>query len=340
MRLYYLLFLFLILNFRYSHAQNSSVSGFVRDAETGETLISANVAIQGTTRGTSTNSSGYYSITGLSEGEYEILCSFIGYELYRTKVTLNEAENLELNIELRPEGLRLDEIVVESEAERLSEKSIGIAQVKTELIKDLPSVFEADVFRSIQLLPGVKAASDFSSGLYIRGGSPDQTLILLDRTTVYNPSHFFGFFSTFNPDAVKDVRLYKGGYPAEYGGRLGSVLTIYNKDGNRKETKGSVTLGMLASRASIEGPYSKGSWAFAIRRSTLEPLLAALRENNDNIPNSFYFLDINGKINLDASQTDKFSLSFYSGADDVDVPFADDARAKLRYGYLYRFPIF
>jgi len=332
MRLYYLLFLFLILNFRYSHAQNSSVSGFVRDAETGETLISANVAIQGTTRGTSTNSSGYYSITGLSEGEYEILCSFIGYELYRTKVTLNEAENLELNIELRPEGLRLDEIVVESEAERLSEKSIGIAQVKTELIKDLPSVFEADVFRSIQLLPGVKAASDFSSGLYIRGGSPDQTLILLDRTTVYNPSHFFGFFSTFNPDAVKDVRLYKGGYPAEYGGRLGSVLTIYNKDGNRKETKGSVTLGMLASRASIEGPYSKGSWAFAIRRSTLEPLLAALRENNDNIPNSFYFLDINGKINLDASQTDKFSLSFYSGADDVDVPFADDARAKLRYG--------
>ncbi|MEP5049483.1 MAG: TonB-dependent receptor plug domain-containing protein, partial [Balneola sp.] len=198
--------------------------------------------------------------------------------------------------------------------------------------KSLPKVFEADVFRSIQLLPGVKAASDFSSGLYIRGGSPDQTLILLDRNTVYNPSHFFGFFSTFNPDAIKDVRLYKGGYPAEYGGRLGSVLTIYNKDGNRNETEGTATLGMLASRVSIEGPYKKGSWMFSARRSTLEPVLAALRSTSDNIPSSFYFLDFNGKVNFDASKNDKLSLAFYSGQDKVNFPFSDDAEFKLNYG--------
>ena len=161
-------------------------------------------------------------------------------------------------------------------------------------------------FRSIQFLPGVKSASDFSSGLYIRGGGPDQTLILLDQTTVYNPSHFFGFFSTFNPDAIKDVRLYKGGYPAEFGGRLGSVLSIYNKDGNRKRVSGTATLGMLASRAAIEGPWKKGSYMLAIRRSTLEPLLAALRAQSDNIPSKFYFYDINGKLNFDASMDDKF----------------------------------
>src|SRR5699024_2545186 len=117
--------------------------------------------------------------------------------------------------------------------------------------KQVPGLFQADVFRSLQMLPGIKAASDISSGLYIRGGSPDQTLILLDHTTVYNPSHFFGFFSTFNPDAIKDIQLYKGGYPAKYGGRLGSVLSLYSKAGNSNEFKGSTTLGMLASRVSM-----------------------------------------------------------------------------------------
>ena len=211
-------------------------------------------------------------------------------------------------------------------------KNIGTAQVQTELIKALPSVFEADVFRSVQLLPGVKAASDFSSGLYIRGGSPDQTLILLDRTTVYNPSHFFGFFSTFNPDAIKDVRLYKGGYPAEYGGRLGSVLSVYNKDGNRREFAGTATLGMLASRAAIEGPFKNGSYMFAARRSTLEPLLAALRQSVDGVPDKFYFYDFNGKLNYDLNPNNKFSAAFYAGKDRVVFPFAADGKAVLGYG--------
>jgi hypothetical protein len=324
--------LFLALVQTVQARQTASVSGYVKDKSTGETLISANVALLENNRGSSTNTLGYFTITNISPGTYTLACSYIGYELYRKEITLEPGENLRIDIELEPDVYQGEEIVVESKAEREELKSIGTAQVKTELIKSLPSVFEADVFRSIQLLPGVKAASDFSSGLYIRGGSPDQTLILLDRTTVYNPSHFFGFFSTFNPDAIKDVRLYKGGYPPEYGGRLGSVLSIYNKDGNRKEFEGSATLGMLASRVSFEGPQPLGSYMFAFRRSTLEPLLAALRSNNDNIPDLFYFYDFNGKINFDASETDKFSIAAYTGKDKVVFPFGSDAEFILDYG--------
>ncbi|MBO6524681.1 MAG: TonB-dependent receptor [Balneolaceae bacterium] len=312
--------------------QSASVNGYVKDSETGETLISANVAFLENNRGASTNTLGYFTITNVQAGTYTLAASYIGYKQYQREITLAAGENLRIDIELIPDFVQGEEIVVESEAEKEELKAIGTAQVKTELIKALPAIFEADVFRSIQYLPGVKAASDFSSGLYIRGGSPDQTLILLDRTTVYNPSHFFGFFSTFNPDAIKDVRLYKGGYPAEYGGRLGSVLSIYNKDGNSKEMSGTVTLGMLASRAAIEGPYKKGSYMFAVRRSTLEPLLAALRQNTDNIPSLFYFYDFNGKITFDASQNNKFSLAAYTGTDKVVFPFATDAEFILNYG--------
>ncbi|MCR9133890.1 MAG: TonB-dependent receptor [bacterium] len=315
------------------HARQSvSITGYVRDANTGETLISANVALIEINRGGATNAQGYYSIQNVEPGTYTIAGSYIGYDLFTQEITLERGQSLRFDIDLVPDVFEGDEIIVESEAERQELKSIGTAQVKTELIKALPAIFEADVFRSIQYLPGVKSASDFSSGLYIRGGSPDQTLIMLDQTTVYNPSHFFGFFSTFNPDAIKDVRLFKGGYPAEYGGRLGSVLSVYNKDGNRNNYQGSVTLGMLASRVAIEGPIKKGSFMLAARRSTLEPLLSALRQSNDNIPSLFYFYDFNGKINYDASLNDKFSLAFYSGADKVRFPFADDAEFTLNYG--------
>ena len=312
--------------------ERASVNGYVTDSLTGETLLSANVALIEINRGTSTNTSGYYTIANIEPGTYTIAATFIGYQRFQREITLEAGQNLRLNIELSPQGLQLDELVVESEAEKEEQRNIGRAQVATQLIKELPSVLEPDVFRSVQLLPGVKAASDFSSGLYVRGGSPDQTLILLDETTVYNPTHFFGFFSTFNPDAVKDVRLYKGGYPAQYGGRIGSVLTVYNKDGNRNETQGTVSLGLLASRASIESPYSRGSWMLAIRRSTLEPVLAVLQQNVDNVPEQFYFYDLNGKINFDAGDNDRLSLAFYSGYDKVSFPFQDDAVIQLGYG--------
>ncbi|CAN5373985.1 TonB-dependent receptor [soil metagenome] len=313
-------------------AQDAALNGYIKDAETGETLISANIAFQDSRKGASSNASGYYTLTDLKPGIYTLLCSYLGYQMYSREITIEAGEKIRLDVELLPNNLQLEEIVVRSESEEQDKKNIGVTQIKTELIKEFPSVFEADVFRSVQLLPGVKSASDLSSGLYIRGGSPDQTLILLDNTTVYNPSHFFGFFSTFNPDAIKDVRLYKGGYPAEFGGRLGSVLSIHNKDGNRNETSGSLTAGMLASRASIEGPYKKGSYMLAVRRSTLEPILAGLSKNNDNIPDTFYFYDFNGKLNYDSSLNDRISLAFYTGKDKVSFPFSEDASFNLDYG--------
>jgi len=312
--------------------QKASISGFVKDKTSGETLIGANIALDTTGYGASTNSSGYYTLTSIPPGNYTLLCSYIGYHKYFKDININPGEHLRLDIDMTPANIQMSEVVVESKAEKEEQKNIGTAQIQTKLIKELPSVFESDVFRSIQLLPGVKASSDFSSGLYIRGGGPDQTLILLDGTTVYNPTHFFGFFSTFNPDAIKDVKLYKGGYPAKYGGRLGSVLDIHNKDGNRKHFESTLSLGLLASRISFEGPYSKGSWMLAFRRSTLEPALAVLRKTQDNIPNSFYFYDVNGKLNFDADQNDKLSLALYSGVDNVDLPFATDGNIYLNYG--------
>lgn len=334
MKLKFLLFItFFLIPFAFVFAQGTaSVNGYITDSETGETLLMANVALVEINRGTSSNTSGYYTITNIPPGSYTLSASYIGYRRFDQKIELEAEESLRLNIELVPESVEMEAIFVESEAEQEEQRNIGTAQVSIEMVKELPSVLQPDVFRSVQLLPGVKAASDFSSGLYIRGGSPDQTLILLDETTVYNPSHFFGFFSTFNPDAVKDVRLYKGGYPAQFGGRIGSVLSIYNKDGNRNETEGSVSLGLLSSRASIEGPYSKGSWMLAVRRSTLEPLLAVLRQTTDNVPDKFYFYDVNGKLNFDATPNDRFSLAFYTGNDNVGIPFQDDARILLKYG--------
>ena len=312
--------------------QKASVNGYVKDATTGETLISANIAIGETTIGASSNTSGYYTLPDLDPGTYTVLCSYIGYSRYSKKITLKPGQTLRLNIDMKPQRTQLQGVVVESKADKEEKNQIGMSRISTNLIKELPSVLQADVFRSIQLLPGVKSASDFSSGLYIRGGSPDQTLILLDGTTVYNPTHFFGFFSTFNPDAIKDVRLYKGGYPAKYGGRLGSVLAIYNKDGNSKHTDGSVTLGLLASRAFAEGPYSKGSWMLAVRRSTLEPVLAVLSKTMSNIPKSFYFWDANGKVDYNANDSNKLSLAFYAGQDYINFPFASDATIRLKYG--------
>lgn len=313
--------------------ERAVINGYVTEAGTGEAIWGANIIIEGTSIGTSTNSSGFYTLSRIQPGSYTLKFSFVGFTDVRREVTLEAGQRLRFDIELSEEGVTMDEVVIQSESfDEEERRSIGVATVQTQLIKSLPAVLQADVFRSVQLLPGIKAASDFSSGLYIRGGGPDQTLILLDNTTVYNPTHFFGFFSTFNPDAIRDVRVYKGGFPAEYGGRIGSVVDIYNRDGNRFETKGALSIGLLSSRAFIEGPYSRGSYMLAVRRSTLEPVLWALQGSVDNIPQSFYFFDINSKLNFDAGKRDRFSLSFYSGMDKVVFPAADDLLLNLEYG--------
>lgn len=316
-------------------AQDSaSLSGYVRDATSGETLLLANVRVEGTLIGAATNNSGYYTVTNIPQGALTVAVSYIGYRTERVELELAPGEQRRLDIELLPEEQDIEEITVTGEREELYEaRKVGVQQLQTQLIKSLPALLQPDVFRSLQLLPGVKAASDYSSGLYIRGGGPDQTLILLDRTTIYNPSHFFGVFSTFNPDAIKDVRLYKGGFPAEYGGRLGSVVDIYNRDGNRREFDAGLSIGLLSSRAMVEGPWNRGSYMLAMRRSTVEPLLYFLRQSGtEGIPDAFYFVDVNGKFNFDLSNRDLISLAFYAGQDVLDIEIVDDAFASIRYG--------
>ena len=318
--------------------ERAALNGYVRDAETGETLLQANVVVQGTSRGAATNNEGYYTLRDLPPGTYTIVFSYLGYQRRAEEVTLAAGETKRLDVELVPTDLQTDEVVVTGEQEDATDQRVGVDKLQTATITQLPSVLTPDVFRSLALLPGVTTASDYSSNLYIRGGGPAQTLIQLDRTTVYNPTHFFGFFSTFNPDAIKDVQLYKGTYPADYGGRLGSVVDIYNKDGNRRETTGGLSFGTLATRGYIEGPYATGadgtpagSYMVAVRRSTLEPLLAAL-DDVEGLPETFYFFDINAKITYDAGPNDKLSLAAYGGRDQLFLEPGAEQEFDVDYG--------
>ena len=311
----------------------STLYGYVSDAASGETLLMANVVIEGTTTGVATNTVGYYTLSGLEAGTYNIIFSYIGYRSLVKEVVLAEGERMRLDVKLQEEAVMSEGVTVTADREDEEERlQLGIGRMPVRMVTQLPALFEADLFRSLQLLPGIKAASDYSSGLIIRGGSPDQTLVMLDRTTLYNPSHFFGLFSTFNPDAIKDVQIYKGNYPSRFGGRLGSVVDVYNKDGNREELQGKATLGLLASRISLEGPISKGSWMVAARRSTVEPILAALRQTEEGIPDTFYFYDVNAKLNYDAGQKDRFSFGLYTGTDKLVMSPADDFDIDLPYG--------
>ena len=311
----------------------AALHGTVRDAETGAALPLASVALEGTPRGSASDDEGRYRIEGLAPGTYTVVAYFVGYQTFRQEVELRPGAEQQFDLWLRPVDVQIGELNVEGQRGDLGEDDLGVERLSTADIKALPAVLEPDVFRALQLLPGVKAASDFSSGLYIRGGTPDQTLILLDQTPVYNPTHFFGLFSTFNPDAVEDVNLYKGAYPAEFGGRLGSVVDLYSKSGDADGVHGTASAGLLVSRAGLEGPYSRGTWALSVRRSTLEPLLAVLRgQDVSGIPRSFHFYDVNGRLTFDASPQDQLSLSVYAGNDQLDFPFLEDASVDVSYG--------
>ena len=313
--------------------ESASIQGVVRDAVTDDPLPLANVTLENAGRGTSTDATGRFAIPGLSSGAYTLVISYIGYRVFRERISLSPGEQRQLSVALQPSEVQINEVTVTGERTGESARSLGVTQLTPEQVQNLPTVLEADVFRSLQLLPGVKAASDFSSGLYIRGGSPDQTLVLLDRAPVYNPTHVFGFFSAFNPDAIGDVQLYKGGFPVEYGGRLGSVVDLENRAGSRNDTEGSVSLGLLASRAQVQGPYAKGTWMLAVRRSTIEPLLAVLNNSGvDDIPRGFAFYDINGQVTYRLGTRDRLALSVYGGRDQLDYPLFEDARFDVTYG--------
>ncbi len=314
-------------------AQTGTLSGIVTDVVTERPLPGANVRLEGAAHGMVTDTSGAFRFEGLDAGLYMVVVSYVGYETERQEVRLS-GESRRMNIALVPTEVALHEITVSGQGGAFdAAEKLSVVQLSARDLRSIPAVLEPDIFRALQLLPGVKAASDYSSGLYIRGGGPGQTLVLLDRAPVYSPSHFFGFFSTFNPAAIGQVTLYKGGYPAKYGGRLGAVVALTNRNGG-SSTSGMASVGLLASRAAISGPFSAGSFMLAGRRSTLEPLLAVLNKLDvDGIPNSFYFYDLNGRLDIDLGASNRLATSFYLGSDAIVLNLFDgDADITLTYG--------
>ncbi|GAB4374116.1 MAG: TonB-dependent receptor [Calditrichia bacterium] len=310
-----------------TQATAGTIHGFVRDKDSREPIILANIWIEGSPLGTTTNMKGYYVLSSLEPGDYLIHFDYLGYQSVKKSLTLKDGEDIELNILLEEESLVGEEVVVtaEEDEDRLDIKP-GQILVQVSQLRSIPQIAEPDLFRSIQMLPGVATLSDFSAGLYIRGGSADQNLILLDEIDVYNPNHMFGFFSTFNTDAVKSVELLKGGFPAQYGGRLSSVLNVHNKEGNREEFEGIARLSILGGSATLEGPWRKGSWMISGRRTYLD---LAARMVDFDLP--YYFYDGHAKINYDINKNNQASISFYAGQDVLDLS-QDGTDIKLKWG--------
>lgn len=308
----------LFTSFSYSclaQTQDGGIAGFVIDQQTREPLIGANVFIKDLRTGAATNKWGYFSIPNLSSGNYELQTSYIGYAGWSREIAVADGDFSKVSIELIPEAILVDKIEVTAESYQEEERNISTISMPVARLKSMPAIGESDLLRSLQLLPGVQSANELSTGLYIRGGSPDQNLILLDGITIYNPSHFFGFFSTFNTDAIKDVKLMKGGYPAEYGGRLSAVLDVTNKDGNRERTSTSGAVSLISSKFLLEGPLKKGSYMISGRRTYFDLIIPL--SGVDDIPD-YYFYDLNAKINIDHSDKDKFIISSYLGNDILD----------------------
>jgi hypothetical protein len=303
---------------------SATISGFVRDSASGEPIIGASVRVKELKRGARTNKSGYFILYVPSNQEHLLEITSIGYASYQGTFRLGPDEKKQLDIKLRTASIQGAEVTVERDRDREREApKVSTVTINPQQVAQLPKAGEADLFRTLQLIPGVKTSSEISSGLYIRGGSPDQNLILLDGSVLYNPSHFFGFFSTFNSDAIKDVELIKGGYPAEYGGRLSAVLSVTNKDGDREETHGKFSIGAISSRATVETPLGSGAVTLSGRRTYLDAILAATGLKDELDLPDYNFYDLNAKITQNPSNGDKLALSGYLGRDLLD--FSDPA---------------
>ena len=303
------------------NAQRFTLSGTVTDSLSGETLIGATVMVSGALNtGVSANEYGFYSIT-LPAGTYAVQCSFVGYRLQHSTVQLNANVKLDLPLVLSSQVLNEVEITAEKKGFDLQRPDIGTERMDMKDVAKLPMIFgERDVLKAIQLLPGVKSAGDGQAGFYVRGGGADQNLVLLDEAPVYNASHLLGFFSTFNANAIKDVQLYKGSMPAQFGGRLASVLDIRMKDGNDRKLGVSGSLGTISSNLTIEGPIKKNKASFLIAaRRTYADVFLKLYSDPGIRDNTLYFYDLNAKVNVDAGPKDKLFLSGYFGRDVVGL---------------------
>ncbi|HEX7414671.1 MAG TPA: TonB-dependent receptor [Bacteroidia bacterium] len=336
-------------------AQQRSVNGYVKDAKNGEMLIGVSVYEKGTTNGVSTNAYGFYSLM-LPAGKHTIVVSYMGYATQSMEVDLT-SKNYTHSVELAEADNTLNEVVVSSEREDHNVKSVEMSVAKLDIkqIARIPALLgEVDIIRAIQLLPGVTTMGEGSSGVNVRGGNIDQNLILLDEAPVYNASHLFGFFSVFNPDAVKDVKLIKGGIPSQYGGRLSSILDIRMKEGNSKKLQINGGVGTIFSRLSIEGPIIKDKMSFivAARRSYIDALLKLAQDGSggrikglNSLPKNlvFYFYDLTAKVNYRINDKNNLFLSGYIGQDKFGAGFSfkyGNATTSLRWNHLFNDKLF
>ncbi|MCL4282731.1 MAG: TonB-dependent receptor [Flavobacteriales bacterium] len=300
------------------HAQRFTVSGYVTDSATGEALIGASVYVQEIGKGVPTNNYGYYSAT-LDQGTYTLVVRYIGYADLVRAVDLDRDRTVNLRLGGTVQLMKPVEVEAKRGEGNTESTAMGRMDVDVQKLQTLPALLgEVDILKTIQYLPGVKSNGEGNSGFYVRGGGPDQNLILLDEATVYNASHLFGFFSVFNADAVKNIELIKGGMPAQYGGRTSSVLDISMKDGNDKAFHGQGGIGLISSRLTLEGPIikEKSSFIVSARRTYIDVLAKPFMNPEGTFAgSSYYFYDINAKANYRLSDKDRFFLSGYFGRD-------------------------
>jgi hypothetical protein len=331
--------------------QKLTISGYLKDSVTNEFLIGATVQLANTSVGVSSNDYGFYSLQA-DKGKITLQVNYIGYE--QKVIALNLTTNTTLDILLSEKGQTLSEVVVSSTKanQRIVSTEMSTEKLTAKDIKQIPMVLgEADVIKSIQLLPGVSAPNEGSGGFNVRGGSADQNLILLDEAIVYNPSHLFGFFSVFNADALKDATIYKGGIPSKYGGRLSSVLDIRMREGSNKKFSATGGIGLLSSRVTLETPLGKvhenganGSMLISGRRSYADIFLPLFPDTTIN-RNKLYFYDLNFRSNYRLSTNDRVFLSGYFGRDRIDVPngFGNswgNITGTLRWNHLFSSKLF
>ena len=329
-KLFLILLLLIVLpGFSDEMKEHYTLSGFITDRNNGESLPGATVFITDLQRGTAANNYGFYSVT-LPPGFYSIRYSFIGYA--DITLSLNLQADTTINIELYPFAEKLDEVEITGEAvnENITSSQMSVNTITSQTIKEIPALMgEVDLIKALQLLPGVKFVAEGSSGFSVRGSSPDQNLVQLDEGTVYNAGHLMGFFSVFNNDAVKSVQLYKGDLPAQYGGRIASLVDIRMKEGNMKKFHGKGGIGIIASRLMLEGPIWKDKASFMVAgRRTYADLFLKLSSDKTLSNSALYFFDLNTKINFNINQNNHLFLSGYFGKD----VFSGGSQFKMDWG--------
>ena len=318
-----------------------TISGTISDENNNETIIGVNVAIAQSNYSTITNEYGFYSLT-IPRGSYKISVSYVGYQILEQEIDLSK--NTKLNFKLQESGEQLEEVIITEKVKTNTRKpEMSVNKLSIATIKQMPVVLgEVDILKSILLLPGVTNAGEGQSGFNVRGGGADQNLILLDEATIFNSSHLFGLFSVFNPDAIKDLKLYKGGIPARFGGRASSVLDIYQKDGNSKDFHVNGGIGLISSRLLAEGPIVKDKGSFLIGgRASYAHLFLKLTDNE----NSAYFYDLNTKLNYKLNKNNNLYLSGYFGRDvfDINQSFTNtygNSTLNLRWNHLFNDKLF